>query len=46
MVVGAVVNFDDTTKEVKLASGDLDGVGVVTEAAGAATTEVRIKLTP
>lgn len=46
MAVGAAVNFDNTTKEVKLAAGDKAGVGIVTEAAGNGDVEVRIKLTP
>lgn len=46
MAVGALVNFNDSTKEVQLATSTLDGVGIVTVAAGAATTTVRIKLTP
>jgi len=46
MAVGAKVNWDDTTKEVKLASGDLDGVGTVVKAAGNGDTEVEIRLTP
>lgn len=46
MIVGVKVNFNDATKEVQLATSTLDGVGIVTVAAGAAITEVRIKLTP
>jgi len=46
MTIGLKVNWNDTTKEVQLATSDLDGVGTVVEAAGASTTSVKIKLTP
>lgn len=46
MAEGAKVNWNDTNKEVQLATSDLDGVGTVTVAAGNGDTTVRIKLTP
>lgn len=46
MTVGLKVNFNNTTKEMQLATSDLDGVATVVEAAGAATTTVKVKLTP
>lgn len=46
MAVGAKVNWNDTNKEVQLATSDLDGVGTVVEAAAASTTVVKVKLTP
>lgn len=46
MTLGLKVNWDDTNKWVKLATSDLDNVGTVVEAAGAASTKVKIKLTP
>jgi len=45
MAVGASVNFNSATGEVQLATSTKDGVGLVTVAAAAATTDVRIKLT-
>ena len=46
MTVGAKVNWNDTNKEVQLATSDLDGVATVVEAAAASTTVVKVKLTP
>ena len=46
MTVGAKVNWSDTNKEVQRATSDLDGVATVVEAAAAATTKVKVKLTP
>lgn len=45
MSVGDKVNWNNATSEVQLATSTLDGVGTVVEAAGAATTVVKIKLT-
>jgi predicted RecA/RadA family phage recombinase len=46
MAVGAKVNWDDTAKEFKNASGDLDGAATVVEAAGNGDTTVKVKLSP
>lgn len=45
MAEGAKVNWNTTTKQLQLATSDLDGVGSVVEAAGNGTAEVKIKLT-
>lgn len=46
MAVGAKVNWNNTTKQVQLAAGDLAAVATVVEAAGNGITTVKVKLTP
>ncbi len=46
MTLGLKVNFNATTGELQLATSDLDNVATVVEAAGAATTSVKVVLTP
>lgn len=46
MSAGDKVNWNNTNKEVQLATSDLDGVATVTADAAASTLTVRVKLTP
>lgn len=46
MNVGDKVNWNNTTKQLQLAAGDLDGVGTVVEAAPNPSASVKVKLTP
>lgn len=44
MAVGVKVNYNNTNKEFQIATSDLDGTGIVVEAAGNGDTDVKIKL--
>jgi len=46
MALGNKVNWNDSNKELQLATSDLDNVATVTKAAGNGVTEVQVKLTP
>lgn len=46
VAVGAKLNFNNTNKELQLATSDLDGVATAIEAAGNGVTKVKVKLTP
>lgn len=46
MTKGLKVNFNIATKELQLATSSLDNVATVVEAAGAAVTKVKVRLTP
>jgi predicted RecA/RadA family phage recombinase len=46
MAVGAKVNWNDTTKQLQNAAGDLAAVATVVEAAGNPSSVVKVKLTP
>lgn len=46
VAVGDKLNWNDTTKELQAAAGDLDNVATAVEAAGNGVTEVKVKLTP
>lgn len=45
MAVGNKVNWNDTNAELQNATSDLDGCATIVEAAGAATTTVKVVLT-
>lgn len=45
MAVGNKVNWNDTNKELQLATSDLDNVATVLKAAGNGVTEVEVVLT-
>lgn len=46
IAAGAKLNWNDTTKELQLASGDLDGVATAVEASGNGDSTCKVKLTP
>ncbi len=46
MPVGTKVNWNNSNKELQLATSDLDGVATVVVAAGNGDTTVQVKLTP
>lgn len=46
VTVGAKLNWNDTNKELQLATSDLDGVATAVEAAGNGVTSVVCVLTP
>ena len=41
---GMLLNWNDTTKELQIATGDLDGCAKAVAAAGAGLTKVKVKL--
>ena len=45
-VVGAKVNWNDSTKEFQLATSTLDNAATVVEAAAGSTTSAKLRLTP
>ena len=44
VTVGKKLNWKDSTKELQIASGDLDGVATAIAAAGAGVTKVKVML--
>lgn len=46
VAAGDKLNWNDTNKELQLATSDLDSVATAVEAAGNGVTKVKVKLTP
>lgn len=46
MTVGLKVNWNDSNKELQIATSTLDNVATVVEAAAGSTTVVKVKFTP